>query len=226
MGRALRKAVGGVFYHVINRGNQRQTLFHKEGDFDAFQQLLIEACQLVPVRVLSFCLMPNHWHLVLWPLRDGELSKFMAWLTNTHVKRYRQHYHDPGAGHLYQGRFKSFPVQDDRHFLTLCRYVEANPLRANLVQQPADWRWSSFRLRKDGDEEKLLTAWPLERPANWEQLVLERIEHNELGQLRHSVSRGTPFGHEQWSKGMAAALGLAATLRKRGRPRKLQKNGG
>ena len=81
------------------------------------------------MRLLGFCLMPNHWHVVLWPFEDGDLSRYIGWVTNTHVKRYREHYHDRGAGHLYQGRFKELPVQDDYHLLTVLRYVEANPLR-------------------------------------------------------------------------------------------------
>src|SRR5580658_3294321 len=102
--------------------------------------------------------MPNHWHLVLKPHEDRELSLFVGWLTLTHTQRWHAHRRDAGSGHVYQGRFKSFPVQADRHFLTVARYVERNPLRANLVASAADWRWSSLWVRARGaaDERALL----------------------------------------------------------------------
>jgi putative transposase len=96
------------------------------------------------MRLLSYCLMPNHWHLVLWPRADGELSDFGHWLTLTHTQRWHAHYHNVGTGHLYQGRFKSFPVARDEHFLQLCRYVERNPLRAGLVRRAEAWQWGSL----------------------------------------------------------------------------------
>src|SRR5262245_2962950 len=119
MGRTLRIAEGGYVYHVLNRGNARRAFLHKPADFDAFLRVLAEAKQQVPMRLLAFCLMPDHWHLVLWPKADGELSRFVGWLSLTHTQRWHAHYHNTGAGHLYQGRFKSFPVQEDDHFYTL-----------------------------------------------------------------------------------------------------------
>src|SRR5207244_11561664 len=113
-------------------------------------------------RLLSYCLMPNHWHLMLWPREDDELTAFVRWLTHTHTMRWHAHYHTAGTGHLYQGRFKSFPVQTDEHFLTVCRYVERNALRARLVPRAEDWRWSCLWRRKHGDDKALalLSAWP------------------------------------------------------------------
>src|SRR5688572_30907818 len=136
MPRVGRNAAGGVVYHVLNRGNGRMTLFHKDGDYAAFEKLIAEAKERFPgVRLLGYCLMPNHWHQMLWPREDGELSSFLGWLSNAHVRRWHAHYHSDGEGHIYQGRFKSFPVQDDRHLLLALRYVEANPLRARLVER-------------------------------------------------------------------------------------------
>ncbi len=139
MPRTARAAVGGVVYHVINRGNGRMRIFHKPADYDAYVKILLEGLEVVPtMRVLGYCLMPNHWHLVLWPRHDGDLSRYLAWVSNTHVRRYRRHYHDEGrGGHLYQGRFKSFPVQSDGHLLAVLRYVEANALRRNWP--PMQW---------------------------------------------------------------------------------------
>src|SRR5438309_1941517 len=134
MGRPYRTALGGYVYHMLNRANGRLPIFHKNGDYDAFERILGEALEHVPgMRLLAYCLMPNHWHLVVWPRRDGELSDFGHWLTLTHTQRWHAHYRDVGTGHLYQGRFKSFPVGQAEHFLGLCRYVERNAVRAGLV---------------------------------------------------------------------------------------------
>src|SRR5213079_76042 len=109
-----------------------------------------EAFDFQPMRLIGYCLMPNHWHLVLWPRKDGELSAYLRWLTVTHTQRYHAHYHTAGTGPLYQGRFKSFPIQEDEHFLTVMRYAERNPLRANLVKRAEEWRWSSLWQRCQG----------------------------------------------------------------------------
>lgn len=124
MPRSARKAPGGVVFHALNRGVGRRTLFHKDQDYAAFERILERALSIVPVRLLAYCLMPNHWHLLLWPRRDGELAAFMQRLTTTHVRRWHRHRHTDGRGHLYQGTYKSFPVQEDAHFLTVARYVE------------------------------------------------------------------------------------------------------
>src|SRR4051812_37072669 len=133
MARSLRHAPGGFVYHVLNRAVARLPLFQKDGDYQAFERVLAEALHKFPMRLLSLCLMPNHWHMVLWPPSDGDLSSFVRWLTVTHSMRWHAHYHTGGTGHIYQARFKSFPVEGDDHFYTVVRYVERNALRANLV---------------------------------------------------------------------------------------------
>src|SRR5690242_9422729 len=135
MPRAARIAPGGYLFHVLNRANGRMTLFDKEQDYAAFLRCLADALAAEPLRLLCYCLMPNHWHLVLWPRLDGQLGRFMQRLTVTHVRRWHEHRHSTGRGHLYQGTYKSFPVQRDAYFLTCCRYVERNPLRAKLVER-------------------------------------------------------------------------------------------
>ena len=207
--------------HVLNRGNGRMKLFHKPADYDAFLNLLADAAERVPgVRLLGYCLMPNHWHLVLWPREEGELSAYMRWLANTHVRRWRQQAHSVGQGHVYQGRFKSFPVQDDRHYLTLLRYVEANPPRAKLVRQAERWRWSSLGAAKSPDGRRLLSAGPLPRPRDWAGIVNEPLNEEHLALARESVKRGRPFGEAAWVKRTAERLGLGFTIRERGRPKK------
>ena len=174
------------------------------------------------MRLLAFCLMSNHWHLVLWPHLDGDLSRFMFWLTNTHVRRYRLFSHSVGGGHLYQSRFKSFAVQDDEHLLTVLRYVEANPLRAGMAARAADWKWSSLRHALDDDPMQLLDAWPLARPPapDWADWVDEALPEASLTQLRHSVDTGRPFGRGDWLARAADVLGFELVSRRRGRPRK------
>jgi putative transposase len=222
MGRPLRTSLGGYVYHVLNRRNGRGAVFHKDGDYDAFERILAEALDHVPgMRLLAYCVMPNHWHLVLWPRRDGELSDFGHWLTLTHTQRWHAHYHNVGTGHLYQGRFKSFPVAADEHFLQLCRYVERNALRAGLVSDAAEWRWCSLWRRQQGTEEALalLDDWPVERPAGWLDYVNEPQTEAELERLRRSVQRGQPLGAGPWMTRVAKKMGLESTLRPRGRPR-------
>ena len=221
MPRVGRKAVGGVVYHVLNRGNGKARLFHKPADYDAFLRVLAQAKEAVPVRVLGLCLMPNHWHLLLWPREDGDLSRFMLRVATTHVRRAFAHRGGRTGGHLYQGRFKSFPVQGDHHLLTVLRYIEANPLRCRLARTAAGWRWSSCSIRKaDRDDPAVLDQLPVALPRDWEAVVQRRWAPQELEAVRQSVTRGRPFGEATWVAKTAAQLGLAFTLRDRGRPRK------
>lgn len=113
MGRPRRIAEGGRVYHVLNRANARLPILEKDEDYRAFERVLREVQERVAMRILAYCLMPNHWHLVVWPRRDGDLSTFMRLLTLTHTQRWHAHRRSAGSGHLYQGRFKSFIVQTD-----------------------------------------------------------------------------------------------------------------
>jgi putative transposase len=225
MGRPRRVTAGGIVYHVLNRANRRVRIFNKPRDYEAFLKVLGEGLQQIPCQLLGLCLMPNHWHLVLCPREDRQLSRLMQWVTNTHVKRYREHYHDKVGGHLYQGRFRSFPVQEDGHLLTVLRYVEANPLRAKLAERAGDWAWSSFALGMragalPGDLQ--LTDWPVQRPADWELIVESRWEPEQIDDLRSCAKRGKPFGQEHWVEQTAKRLGLEATMRPLGRPKTQQ----
>ena len=168
--------------------------------------------------------MPNHWHLLLWPRNDGELSEVMRWLTVTHTQRWHAHHHSAGTGPVYQGRFKSFPVESDEHFLTVARYVERNALRAKLVERAEQWRWSSLwhRHNRDAIAKTVLSDWPVGEPGNWIQWVNESDQPVELDVLRVCAQRGQPFGGEVWKARIAQRLGLESTLRSRGRPRKVK----
>ncbi len=227
MGRALRAAAGGLIYHALNRANGRRTLFDKPADYEAFERVLAEGQAEHPVPLLAYCVMPNHWHLVLAPEQDGDLSRFVGWLTLTHTQRWHAHRHTVGSGHLYQGRFKSFPIEADDHLLTVCRYVERNALRAGLAPRAEAWRWGSlWRRGQAGAEPPLaLAEWPVPRPADWEALVNVPQTAAEEQALRRCVRRGRPFGSEAWVKETVRRLRLGVTMRPPGRPRKCQDTG-
>jgi putative transposase len=219
MPRTARASVGGICYHVINRGNGRRDVFRKDGDFQAFLKAVGHACIEIPIPVLGFCLLNNHFHLVVMPKEDGDLSRWMHWVLNTHVRRYHKHYHS--SGHIWQGRFKAFPIAQDEHLLTVLRYVERNPVRAGLVERAEQWSWSSARFWKEGEgHPPYLVPGPVPRPRKWLEWVNRPLTERELSELRHSVTRGTPYGEAGWVERTARRLGLESTLRPRGRPRK------
>jgi putative transposase len=222
MGRPKRAADGGLIYHILDRDNARLTIFEKDGDFEAFEGVLEQAIARYGTDVLAWCLMPNHWHLVVILHEDGELSRFVGWLTLTHTQRWHAHYCSTGNGHLYQGRFKSFSVQDKGYLLTVCRYIERDALRANLVANAQEWRWSSLWRWHQGNAEqkRMLATRPIRRSPNWLEFVNAPQSENELQALRRSVVRGCPLGDEDWSNRMVKSLELESTLRPRGRPKK------
>ncbi len=217
MPRTARASIGGICYHVLNRGNARQDVFHDDQDHREFVELIREACSRVPMRVLAWCLMSNHFHLVLWSYADGDLSRWMQWLLTSHVWRYHSRYHS--SGHVWQGRFKAFPIQQDQHLLTVIRYVERNPLRAGLVRRAEKWPWSSLAALSRSVVPSFLHPGPLPHQDNWVKWVNEPQTEAELEALRTSVERGAPFGSERWRKKTARRMGLEFTLRPRGRPR-------
>ena len=226
MERPKRAGSGWLIYHVLNRANARLPIFEKDGDYEAFERIIGQAVERTGTRLLAYILMPNHWHLVVNPVENGDHSKFTGWLTLTHAQRWHAHRHSNSQGHVYQGWFKSFPMQDDQHFITVCRYVERNALRANLVASAQDWRWSSLWRWSQGTakEKQVLSPWPVRRIANWVDYVNEPQSDSELSSIRRSVKRGCPLGNESWSAEIVARLGLESTLRPHGRPRKM-KNG-
>ena len=220
MPRTARLAPGGMIFHVLNRGVGRMRLFLRDADFEAFERILAKTLETRPMRILSYALMPNHWHLVLWPQHEGDLGAFMQKLTITHARNWQEHRQRVGYGHLYQGRYKSFPVESDEHFYQVVRYVERNALRAGLVRQAENWRWSSLwrRLHGTPEEQALLSDWPLPQPRAWKQYINQPQTEAELAALRRSVQRGQPYGGQRWVNLTAKRLGLESTLRKRGRP--------
>ena len=218
MARPHRSTPAGYCYHVLNRGNARQRVFHKDADYAAFLGLFDEAQERCPMRVLAYCLMPNHFHLVLWPREDGDVSRWMQWIQTTHVRRYHQHYRT--CGHVWQGRFKAFPIQEDEHLLSVLRYVERNPLRAGLTAEVDGWVWCSLVLRRKRQKPAWYAEGPVPRGRNWRAHVAAPQTEAELIAVRRCIERSAPFGAEKWQTRTAKRLGLESTLRPLGRPRK------
>ncbi|NPV05525.1 MAG: transposase [Syntrophaceae bacterium] len=218
MPRTARRLEGGLIYHVINRGNDGKTVFHKRADYASFLDLMVTAKERCPLKLFAFCLMPNHFHFVVSPDDGDMLSSWMQWLMTTHVRRYNQHYER--CGHLWQGRFKNFPVQDDEYLLVLMRYVEGNPVRSGLVSTARDWPWSSHG-ENAGDLPRHLTdPCPRVLPQNWTRYVDTPWSGSTLEDIRKCVNRQRPFGATDWKTEISRKLDLKSTARPRGRPRK------
>jgi putative transposase len=214
MPRSKRYCPAGMVFHCLNRSVAQMTLFEKEGDYEAFESIILEALERVPIRILEYTIMPNRWHFVVWPETHMQTSDFFYYLTSIHAARWHSHHGTWGTGHLYQGRFKSFPVQEDDHLLSVLRYVQRNPRRAGLVSEAELWKWGSA-WRRHSLEHDFLSDWPVRIPSEWREHVNRPQTEAELAALRGCVQKGTPFGDREWVRSTAARLGLKNTLRSR-----------
>jgi putative transposase len=219
--RRPRIATAGLIFHVVNRAAKRAQLFENDADYHAFECLLIAAVTRIEVAIFSYCIMPNHWHLVLSPRVDGALSRFMHWLTTTHARRWQLARGLDGQGAVYQGRYRAVAVREDAHFLWVCRYVERNALRASLVARAEDWRWSSLHHHQMDPRPQWLASWPISRPFNWISVVNVPQTPTEIENFRGAMINGMPFGDEEWRDAIRRALGNKPQGKTRGRPRKL-----
>jgi putative transposase len=220
MPRVARASAGGVCYHVLNRGNGGTKIFRTTRDYTDFVELLREETETRNVRLLAYCLLPDHFHMVLWPRKDGDLSYWMQWLLTSHVRRY--HSLHGTSGHVWAGRFRAFPIQANEYLLTVLRYIEQNPLRLKelKLRAPEQWCWSSAVAEIHGVKLPRIDPGPVERGRNWLKSLQTPLTAEELALVRHSVVRGTPLGDAKWQQRIVAKLGLEATMRPRGRPRK------
>ncbi|OHA17614.1 MAG: hypothetical protein A2664_03265 [Candidatus Taylorbacteria bacterium RIFCSPHIGHO2_01_FULL_46_22b] len=222
MGRAIRVDVGNQLYHVLNRANGRQTIFHSSKDYQHFESLLAKAVKDTSMRLLAYAVMPNHWHLILYPHQDGDLKRFMQWLTLTHTQQYHVRNKTIGYGHLYQGRYKSFLIERDNYLLAAIKYVERNPVRAKLAKKVESWQWGSGYRRLEGKatERLILTDSPVDLPRVYRTWVNKSDTDDDLTDARIAVNKGKPFGTIEWTKRMVERFGLELTTRQRGRPKK------
>jgi putative transposase len=154
-------------YHVCNRGSRKGLLFETCEDFDNFERLMDEARTKRPMRITGYCLMKTHVHFLLWPKEDGDLWRFMHWLTATHARRWQLQRGSVGTGAVYQSRYVSVPITDDRHLFSALRYVEKNALEAGLVQRAEDWRWCSAWQTVAPSPTFIVDESPFPRLTNW-----------------------------------------------------------
>lgn len=213
-----RISTGNLVFHVLNRAIQGVTVFECPSDYRLFCEALTEALERVPLRLLAYALMPNHWHLVVWPQGDGDLSAFMHWLTATHAKRWRKSKGTHGRGAVYQGRFKAIAVQHDGHLLRLIRYVERNAVRAKLVARAEDWSWCSAASLATASGRPPLTPWPIDRPTDWLDKLNEPEPAGTLLKVRTALRTGRHYGSPSWRLRTARALRWRSGLRLPGRP--------
>ncbi len=223
MPRNSRVDVGNEIYHIINRANGRHQIFNTKADYQIFERLLFETKELIDMRILAYIVMPNHWHLVLYPRKDGDLGTFMHRLTNAHTRKVHAITNTNGSGHLYQGRYKSFLVDSDRYILAVIKYVERNAVRAKLVRQCERWKWGSSYRRVYGttEEKKLLSPSPTPFPHGYVEWVNTPDNRQDIESIRNSTLKGVPYGKEKWVERMVATYHLESTLHLPGRPKKI-----
>lgn len=209
----------GVVFHVMNRGARRLTICDRDDDYRLLLGALAEAHDRVAVDVFAYCLMPNHFHLLVRPTMDGQLAEFMRLATVIHSVRWHHRRRSQGTGCVYQGRYKAFAVQSNRYFLNACSYVEANALRSSLVERAEDSPWSSASARRKNCKVLPLCEWPILQPPDWLEIVNQRHSRKELSAIRRSIRRSRPFGEESWTHSVSTLLGRTSG-RPPGRPRK------
>jgi putative transposase len=227
MGRLPRAIDEGLIYHALNRGNNRADVFIGDGDREAFLEALKQTQVRYPFKLLGYCLMTNHFHLLLQPQPGQSISRILQSLTVAHTWRYHKRY--SSSGHVWQGRFKSPVIQDGKHLLVVLRYIEANPLRAAIVTDPGEYKWSSFQHHGMGRADALLSTFPewehlgstqSQRRRHWRQKVRASQREAELTAIRTSLRSGRPLGEAAWVERVSDRLGIDPRPRPRGRPPK------
>lgn len=222
MPRRPRICPAGTCFHVLNRAVARLTLFEKKEDYEAFEAVLELAHQRFGLPIFAYIVMPNHWHFVVQPQTDSQVTDFFRWLTHTHTMRWHAHYRTEGTGHLYQGRFKTFPIEESEHLLSVLRYVERNALRASLCKRAEDWEYGSLWRTTVGDvrSRELLAPWPVSRPRSWRAIVNRPQGESEVKAIQNCLRKGQPYGSDGFITQSSVRLKLEHTLRSRGRPKK------
>jgi putative transposase len=219
MARHRRVSPDGFVQHVLNRGDHREVLFHKPGDFWAFLAVVAEAACRVPMRILAYCIMRNHFHLLLWPYRGADLPVFMQMLMNLHIQRYLRHYPPASPGHIYQGRYANSIIETGPALIRVARYVEANALSAGIVTRAEHYNWSSASPLASDPSRPILAKWPIAKPADWPSILNTPTATEEWTRIQRSLRRGAPVGSGNWIRKVAKAYGLEHAIRRQGRPR-------
>jgi len=224
MPRIARIVVPRLPHHIVQRGNNRQDVFFGAADYRAYLDILHEQNQRFGLRVLAYCLMTNHVHLIAVPAREESLARAVGrthWLFSRHINRMHGR-----SGHLWQNRFFSCPLDGD-HLLHAARYVERNPVRARIVRLPWRYRWSSAAAHtRAGDVHEVLdmTGWRrLFRPAAWRKMLQEAEDETITDCLRRCMHTGRPLASDRFIARLEAKLGLRLRADPVGRPRKKAK---
>lgn len=228
MPRKPRIILPNIPHHIVQRGHNRQAIFAEESDYESYLNTLAELKDELGVKVYSFCLMTNHVHLLLQPGEDTKaLSKLMNYLSSWHTKMHN--WMEGRTGTLWEGRFKSSPVDTDSYLMACSRYIELNPVRARMVEHPSQYRWSSYNDKIGKIRFKWLDRDPLysslgkslqiaqERYSNF---VLDEIDHDEITLIRDSLNRGSPTGNDRFVDQVESIVGRRLQKRALGRPRR------
>ena len=226
MPRDIRKLIDGAFYHVLNRGNAKQQLFHERIDFSRFLDMAASALEEHPVDIFAYCIMPNHFHFVVSAIPSTNISDWVHQFMTKHVLFHRNKYQS--SGHIWQGRFKDFPIQNDDYLCTVIRYVERNPVRSGLVRSAVEWRWSSLYERVTKSYRLISDKMFVEIPKDaqeWIRYVDRTLTEEERMRIRTCIKRQAPFGDSAWIEAFSKKYGLEKTIRPRGRPKKINKKG-
>lgn len=217
--RLARVSPAGYLCHVYNRGNGRLRLFNSPEEYEDFLALLQQGRQHADIRLMGFCIMPTHWHLLLLPTGEHDLAAYVGWVSNAHVRRWHQRHRSVGGGHVYQGRYRSFLVQPGAPCLSVLRYIESNPIRTGLVEDTRQWPWSSLAARQARAKKVALDPPSASLPKDWNSLVKEPMPEPLLKTLRISLRRSRPFGTPTWCAETVERFALQHTLRNPWRPK-------
>ncbi len=218
MPRPRRFVIPGLPHHVTQRGNYRQQTFFQDADYLLYLRLLRQFSRQLGVTIQAYCLMPNHVHLILTPQHEDSVPQMLQRLHSAYARDL--HLHHERAGHLWQGRYYSTPM-DDVHFWNAMVYVEQNPQRARLVQRSWDWRWSSAAAHIRGQDDGLLdlSDWRLRYTSQtWKQsLELGLGDSNWIERIRDATGKGWPLGSDSFLEGLQQSLGRPSRPRSPGR---------
>jgi putative transposase len=212
MPRSARIVIPDIAHHVIQRGNRQQTIFFSDDDRQGYLDLLKIAMRKTQTRCLAWCLMDNHVHLVLVPTNADGLRATLAVVHTAYSQRINTAH--GVTGHLFQGRFLSYPM-DDAHMMVAARYVENNPVAAGMVDRAEEYRWSSAKAHVSGQSDGITDVAALgQHVANWRAMLVDGLEAAD--QVDEAIRTGLPLGNESWRSSIAEQFGKPLTPGKRG----------
>ena len=215
MARLARVVVPDMPHHVIQRGNRRQATFFREDDYGAYLEFMAEQCREEGVAIWAYCLMPNHVHLIAVPGTEPALRRAIGEAHRRYTRRIN--FREEWRGYLWQGRFASF-VMGEPYLLATARYVELNPVRANLVEDAADWPWSSAKAHLSACDDRLVEVAPLLAIIDdWRAFLDSATDEDHLRQIRSHAQTGRPLGDAPFLGRLGRLLGRALGPKKRGR---------